>query len=95
MTDLFNLKIESLYTDLISFLLFYSVIRLIPLPISGSIGRNYFISLSTIMRLIPLAIARGIGGDQFISLSAVVRLIPLSIPRRIGRYYLLSGKTSR
>jgi hypothetical protein len=94
MTDLFNLKIESLYTGLISFLLFYCVIRLIPHSIAGGIGRNHFICLGTIVRLVPLSIACGISGDQFISFSTVVRLIPLPIPRGIGRYYFLNGKTS-
>jgi len=95
MTDLFNLKIESLYTDLISLLLFYCVIRLIPHSIAGGVGRNHFISLGTIVRLVPLSIACGIGGDEFISLSTVVCLIPLPIPRCICRYYFLNGKTSR
>jgi hypothetical protein len=71
-----SVKIESLYTGLISFLLFYGVIRLIPHSIAGGVGRNYFISLGTIVRLVPLAIACGISGDQFVSFSTIVRLIP-------------------
>jgi hypothetical protein len=90
-----SVKIESLYTGLISFLLFYCVIRLIPHSIAGGVGRNHFISLGTIVRLVPLAIACGISGDEFISLSTVVCLIPLPIPRGIGRYYFLNGKTRR